>query len=32
MGDEKETNKINVTSYNQTGGITANQVNIGNQA
>lgn len=32
MDDQKKPNKINVTSYNQTGGITANQVNIGNQA
>lgn len=31
MSNEDEKKKINVTSYNQSGGITANQVNIGSQ-
>ncbi|MBS4042202.1 MAG: hypothetical protein KGZ59_05225 [Chitinophagaceae bacterium] len=29
--NEKDNHKVNVTSYNQQGGITANQVNIGSQ-
>jgi hypothetical protein len=31
ISKENEINKINVTSYNQIGGIAANQVNIGSQ-